>query len=127
MPVAIDSNILRNYLAGERTLVERFAVIDAVWLPLPVLGEAWFAVLKSSRQRQNQERLHAFLDLCYVPPLTMRTAEVYADIRMALQRKGGPIPNNDIWIAAACLEHDLPLATRDSDFQHVNGLVVLNW
>jgi len=38
-----------------------------------------------------------------------------------------PIPQNDIWIAAAAKEHDLPIATRDRHFSFVPGLRVLQW
>ncbi|MBA3472116.1 MAG: VapC toxin family PIN domain ribonuclease, partial [Rubrobacter sp.] len=41
--------------------------------------------------------------------------------------KGRPIPENDIWIAAVALQHDLVLASRDSHFEHVEGLQLDRW
>jgi tRNA(fMet)-specific endonuclease VapC len=41
--------------------------------------------------------------------------------------KGKPIPENDIWIAAIAEQHQLTLVTRDSHFQHVDGLVIEQW
>jgi len=46
----------------------------------------------------------------------------YARIRVRLREKGKPIPENDLWIAAACIEHRLPLAALDSHFDVVEGL-----
>ena len=37
------------------------------------------------------------------------------------------IPENDVWIAASAIEHDLPLLTRARHFRNVNGLKVLTW
>jgi tRNA(fMet)-specific endonuclease VapC len=46
---------------------------------------------------------------------------------LQLKRHGKPIPENDLWIAAICVEHDLPLATVDSHFDYVEGLHVYSW
>lgn len=34
---------------------------------------------------------------------------------------------NDLWIAALCLQHDLPLLTNDRGFDTIAGLTVLHW
>ena len=50
------------------------------------------------------------------------TARVYGYARDTLRRKGRPIPDNDVWIAAVALQHDLVSASRDSHFERVEGL-----
>ncbi|HEY4572503.1 MAG TPA: PIN domain-containing protein [Thermoanaerobaculia bacterium] len=42
-------------------------------------------------------------------------------------RKGRPIPENDIWIAASARQHGLTLATRDGHFDDVDGLITETW
>jgi tRNA(fMet)-specific endonuclease VapC len=37
------------------------------------------------------------------------------------------VPENDIWIAALALQHDLTLATRDIHFEAVEGLKIEMW
>ena len=37
------------------------------------------------------------------------------------------IPENDIWIGASCLVHDLTLATRDAHFESIEGLRITDW
>lgn len=44
--------------------------------------------------------------------------------RISLKKKGRPIPENDIWIAATCLEHRIPLVTSDSHFNWIEDLMV---
>jgi predicted nucleic acid-binding protein len=51
----------------------------------------------------------------------------YGQVKATLAKAGTPIPQNDIWIAAAALEHDLPVATRDAHFSKVPDLLILNW
>lgn len=53
---------------------------------------------------------------------TEETARHYAGVFAALRRIGRPIPQNDMWIAACALEHDLTLHTTDAHFSEVPGL-----
>ncbi len=55
-----------------------------------------------------------------------QTTEYYAKIWSDLSRKGKPIPTNDVWIAAICLQHNLVLATRDAHFKSVTYLQILS-
>ena len=50
------------------------------------------------------------------------TAAVYARLRLGLKEKGKPIPENDLWIAALCVEHQVPLVTLDGHFDSVEEL-----
>jgi predicted nucleic acid-binding protein len=34
---------------------------------------------------------------------------------------------NDLWIAALCLQHRLPLLTNDKDFEGIEGLDLVHW
>jgi tRNA(fMet)-specific endonuclease VapC len=52
---------------------------------------------------------------------------MYARVRVALKRKGRPIPENDIWIAAQALQHDLVLVTSDAHFKEIDDLKVEQW
>lgn len=51
------------------------------------------------------------------------TADHYARLSVQLKRAGTPIPDNDLWIGALCLQHDLTLITRDRHFRHIPQLV----
>ena len=55
------------------------------------------------------------------------TAAAYAQLRLALRRRGQPIPANDAWIAALALQHGLPVLTRDAHFDAVAGLTRVGW
>jgi len=55
------------------------------------------------------------------------TARRYGEIKFGLQQKGRPISENDIWIAAIAVQHELTLASRDGHFAEVEGLQVEVW
>ena len=55
------------------------------------------------------------------------TTYQYAKIGPELNKIGKPIPSNDLWIAALCGQHSLPLLSRDRLFDVVPGLKRLEW
>jgi len=120
--LALDTNAAIGVLnaAGQSGMAtER----DAAWaLPVQVVGELRFGALKSSRTKENLAKIDALVGTCDVLNTTSATATTYADVRQQLRRLGRPIPENDLWIAALCLEHHLPLATNDRHFAAVIGL-----
>jgi predicted nucleic acid-binding protein len=59
--------------------------------------------------------------------ITEETSIWYAEIRLELKRTGKPIPTNDLWIAALCRQHNLPLLSRDRHFDLVAGLRRIGW
>lgn len=127
MSLALDTNLLWAHLGQSIDLTPRLEGVEPVCIPLPVVAEAHFAVLNSGRRRLNQARLSRFLAGCWLPEMGEETARLYAHVRQMLRQKGRPIPANDIWIAAVCLEHGVPLATRDAHFSVVDGLRTLDW
>jgi tRNA(fMet)-specific endonuclease VapC len=64
--------------------------------------------------------------LCPVLPLDVATVSRYGVLKAALQKKGRPIPENDLWIAASAVQH-LILATRDRHFEQVDSLQMETW
>ena len=56
-------------------------------------------------------------------PVTRAVADVYASIVRELRSRGKLIGTNDLWIAAAALERNWPLVTRNTaEFARVSGL-----
>ena len=64
---------------------------------------------------------------CQILGVGFDTAFHYAEIRLELKRTGTPIPANDLWIAALCRQHDLPLMSRDRHFDRVLGIRRVGW
>jgi predicted nucleic acid-binding protein len=59
--------------------------------------------------------------------VTDSTTKHYAEISAELKRKGKPMPTNDIWIAALCRQHSLPLLSRDRHFDWVEKIKRVDW
>jgi tRNA(fMet)-specific endonuclease VapC len=71
-----------------------------VFTPIIVLGELYYGANKSSQVHENAIRITEFASRNAVLLCDIATARWYGQIKDALQKKGRPIPENDIWIAA---------------------------
>jgi tRNA(fMet)-specific endonuclease VapC len=123
--VALDTNRLTDLFQGDAELADRLGECDEVWLPLVVLAEIKAGFYGGSQQHRNEKLLQSFLAQPTVGVLLpeRETAEHYARLFVQLKRAGTPIPDNDIWIAALALQHDLQLITRDHHFERVPQLM----
>ena len=98
-----------------------------LYLPTIVLGELFLGAHLSARVHDNLEQVKALEKIYPILPCNNGTAEAYGRLSVHLQRKGRPIPDNDIWIAAIAHQRNLTLVTRDSHFQYIDFLSLLVW
>ncbi|HEY9849077.1 MAG TPA: type II toxin-antitoxin system VapC family toxin [Leptolyngbyaceae cyanobacterium] len=96
-------------------------------MPSIVVGELYYGAYKSGRVAANVARVDEFIPRYTILVCDGVTALLYGQIKNLLRQKGRPIPENDIWIAAMPMQYQLPLVSRDSDFQYVDGLEVEMW
>lgn len=124
MRVAVDTNRLTDLFRGDAALAELLGGCEEIWIPLATLAELKAGFYGGSQRRRNEELLQRFLSRPTAGVLLpgRETAEHYARLFVQLKRAGTPVPDNDIWIAAQALEHDLILITRDQHFRHIPQL-----
>ena len=123
----LDTSVLVAHLRERMDLADHAEEGTNWYLSVISQGELIEGVLTSSQSNTNEVKLRALLSGMGILPATEETAECYARIASYLKSRGTMIPQNDMWIAACALEHDLPLATRDAHFQRVKDLQVLMW
>ena len=120
----VDTNVVIALFSGDPVAIERLEADPDMFLCVPVLGELRYGALASSRVQENLTRLNWFSSTVPVLPCDSETALHYSAIRFGLRRKGRPIPENDIWVAAIARQHGLTLLTRDAHFSQIQDLDV---
>ena len=125
MRICIDTNAYSSIGRANADVISIVEMADEVIMPATVLGELMFGFLKGGRLERNESALDRFLqeDSVRLQPVTREIAERYGYVKAALVKKGTPIPENDIWIAATALELGARLLSYDSHFDRVGGLV----
>ena len=119
--VALDTSVAFALLAGQAGALVPQSTSQFL-LPVPVIGELRYGALNSRRNTESLAEVERLVSHCRVLDVTSATATVYARLRLALKEKGRPIPENNLWIAALCVEHQVLLATLDSHFDAVEEL-----
>lgn len=123
----IDTNFYGEIMMGTERAKKNIEQTEKVLICPIVLGELLVGFKYGNRKETNTDKLHLFLQLptVTVTNITRQSAEFYALIVIQLKKAGTPIPTNDIWIAACCLEHGATLATDDNHFQKISNLPVV--
>ena len=123
----LDTNALSAFFDGESKVVELISSVDAVHLPVIVIGEYRFGLRASRLRKQREPKFEAFTKACTVLPVLESTTAAYAAVRDELKRVGKPIPENDVWIAALALEYGLPILSDDRHFDAVKTVRRVTW
>ena len=123
----LDTNALSAAAENDRGVVAVLARAQEMALPVIVLGEYRHGIAQSRHRAMYESWLTGLLNDCIVLDIQEPTTHHYAEIALELKRKGKPIPTNDIWIAALCRQHSLPLLSRDTHFDLVAGTKRIGW
>ena len=123
--VFLDTNAYTALMAGDGSIADTLNGFAAVMISPIVLGELFDGFLGGNRNYENRKILARFLEKprTVTVSITAETSEWFAEIKRMLRRKGKPIPINDVWIAAACMEHGAHLLTYDNHLEEIDGLL----
>ncbi len=128
MRLAIDTNAYSDLMRGNPALATHLRKADTICLPITVLGELKHGFYFGNRTDSNLHILEQFLKKPGTQLLHINesTAELYGRLAAHLNAIGRPIPANDIWIAALCLQYDATLLTNDRDFQNLPQIATIS-
>ena len=124
--LALDTNAAVEWLREGR--VEPIAAARRIALPLPVIGELYVGAFSSNQHAENLAAVEALITKAELIEPDVETALVYGRIRAHHRLTDIRASKmNDLWIAALCLQHSLPLLTNDRGFDTIAGLAVIHW
>ncbi|MGD0065263.1 MAG: type II toxin-antitoxin system VapC family toxin [Streptosporangiaceae bacterium] len=129
-PAVLDTDVASLLHKGTLTgplatrLIGREPLITFV-----TFGElAKWAEIRNWGQRRREE-LTSWLSRIAVLPGDEAVAATWGRLSAAAVQRGRPRPVNDMWVAACCLTHGIPLATLNlkdyEDFNQHHGLRIL--
>jgi len=125
--VILDTNAFSAMAEGEPGLESVLRQATQVGIPVIVLGEYRFGIAQSRNRTHYEQWMSEYLPGFRILDIDEQTAHHYAEVRVELKKDGKPIPSNDVWIAALCRQHSLPVLSRDRHFDAVAGITRLTW
>lgn len=127
----LDTNICIYIIKKQpASVLERFEQLPfgSVSMSLVTYGELEYGALRSNNSNKALNTLEEIKNYIPVLPIEVNVAKHYADIRADLAKKGSPIGNNDLWIAAhaRALGHTV-VSNNIKEFERVENLHLENW
>lgn len=127
----LDTNIC-IYIAKQKpiSVLEKFQdlAIGEATISTITYGEMIYGAQKSQQKEKSMSIINKLANI--IPPLPMPTeaGKHYGELRRELEKKGTPVGNNDLWIAAHALSLDLTLITNNlKEFSRIKHLKSANW
>lgn len=119
----VDTNIVIDLFKGNIRATTFFEEQEQnIFIPAIAIGELYLGAYRSANFVKHLQEVEDFILRCPVLPVDIVTAKYYGIVKASLLKKGKPIPENDIWIAASGMQHDLRLIARDKHFKEIDGL-----
>jgi len=89
------------------------------------VGELYFGAYRKSWGAERIADLKDKLRSVTIVPYDEAVCRTYAEIKSAMQSKGKPVADNDLWIAACAIRHGIPLVSNNAKhFADIPGLIL---
>jgi len=128
-PLALDTNVVVQMFRSQVEELPPQIIGRTVLLPLPVVGELFAGAYSSDRKEQNLDVTEQFVTRHRILNPDEHTARLYGRLRAGYRTPhtltSGKL--NDLWIAALCIQHEVPLLTNDRGFGSMPMLTVVPW
>ncbi|MBC6490641.1 twitching motility protein PilT [Flavihumibacter stibioxidans] len=119
-----DTSVIIHTFRENNVVSAQLDAVSEVYVPLTVIGELFYGAYRSAEPVKHINRMQLFINNCIVLQPDSKTADIYGSIKAALMKKGKPIPENDIWIAAIAQQYNLQLFTTDKHFAEVESIAL---
>ena len=136
----LDTNHCSGAILRNPTILNHLKSIEqeVVGTCVIVQGELIDMAERSQRSQNNLELVQNFLQGIYIYDVDRETANVYGWIKAAIFKQFAPkekskrrktkmfnlgFDENDLWITAIALQHELIIISSDSDFSRIQTVV----
>ncbi len=120
--VVVDSNIIIDIMKGDAHVAARFQAFHIPCITPVILSELYFGAYRSANPSKNIAKIRMATQRCRILVMNESTADSFVAIKLALQAKDKPIPENDIWIAASAIQYQFAVYTNDAHFSNIDDL-----
>jgi tRNA(fMet)-specific endonuclease VapC len=128
---ALDANIVSYFLKNNAVIVQkineekdkqnRFVIPPMVYFEI----QHWLKKNESKNKMEIFQRIYVDQGIGVIDKNVL---DIAVTERLKLQKKGFSIEDDDLLIAAYCINHNLPLVTNNTrHFMNIKSLKILNW
>jgi tRNA(fMet)-specific endonuclease VapC len=129
--LAVDANAVIDYIRLDREYSPELDDVEkTIFIPLTVIGELFYGASRTQRPDHHRAVIERLIRRWQPLLPDLDTARFYGTVRGDASRSPVSLSaskTNDLWIAALCIQHNLPLLTNDGGFDNIAGLTVIHW
>ena len=139
----IDTNHCSLAILGNVNILSRLAEVENSLVSTCVIvqGELIDMATRYQRQQSNLVLVQNFIRGIYIYNIDRQTANTYGQLKAALFNEFAPkekskcrrtkitdlgFGENDLWIVAIAIQHNLTIVSADSDFQRIKEVKTLS-
>ncbi len=128
-----DESYLLDTVGASALIRQNPAILEVlnpdalVYLSIISLAELRFGALNSQMPERQMARVEALAETTILLGCDYTTAQLFAEIKIDLSRRGRMIPVNDIWIASIARQYNQPLVTVDAHFNEISSVRIITW
>lgn len=143
MMYLLDTNHCSLAILGNTNVLNRLIQIENSFVSTCVIvqGELIDMAERSQRRESNLALIRDFLQGIYIYHIDQETANIYGQLKASTFNLFAPkeknkrrktkiadlgFGENDLWIAAIALQHNLTVVSADSDFQRIQQVKTLS-
>jgi len=132
MTYLLDTNAISDLMRTGRGIEQWIAALnedDRIVTCTIVRGEILFGIARlpeSKRRTDLEEKGRQLFNAVPCEPIPESAGDFYAAVKLARQRLGLALDENDLWVAATTLALGATLVSRDADFAGIDGLSVIS-
>ena len=118
MDIALDTNAISAYFGGDAAVASAIRSASSVLMFPFVVGELEAGFRGGNRYEANKKVLKSFLSEpnVRIVQTTLRTTELFGELKDSLRKAGTLIPIDDVWIGAMAKEHLAQVVSFDHHF-----------
>ena len=126
----LDTDTIIYSLKGHEVVKENLMrhFHDSMKISVVTLMELYYGAYKSRKVESNLAKIKKLESSLEVVPLGSEVVELFGMSKAKLEKKGTPLDDFDLIIAASALVHNLTLVTNNlKHFRKIVGLKIENW
>lgn len=133
MDYLLDTNAFSDLMREHPKVAARAAkitVTDRIVICPIVRGEVLYGIQRlpvGKKQKDLESRAVKLFASMAFESLPLISGDLYANVKIAREKQGLALDENDLWITATTLALQAALVSRDGDFTRIEGLRVEDW
>ena len=128
---ALDANIVSYFLKGNPTIVARIRLENDKGNQFIIPPIVYFEIQNWLLKNNSKNKMNVFKKMysaCGIGIIDKTVLDIASTVKLKMQQQGKSISDDDLFIAAYCIRHNLPLVTNNTKhFMYIENMETLNW